>query len=389
MTWADSNGISYIAFNWWDKTPCTSDISLLTNYNGTPSAYGQGVHDHYLGLPAQGTWSIVHQANVQHSGSASIPVTIAATAAANTLVISIGSNGIGPGTPSVSTITDNGATHAVYAQSVGRRDTSLFQDAEIWSATNIPAGITQLTVTLAGAPTGTTFWVGEVANLAPSSPVDGTASQLNTGTSHGTGTTGTTTATNDFVVAVYADAGYGTTITVPAGWTQDLNTGSSTIDEAAVAHENGAMVATYSATFTTGAATNSAAAIAAFKPRPATNPALTISNVAVSNIANTSATITWTTSNSSNSRVDYGTTTSYGAFVTNASNVTSHSLNLTGLTTNTVYHYKVTSVDVYGQTTSSADATFTTSVTITGATCQVLMSGVWKTGTCTGTFYPN
>jgi len=85
-----------------------------------------------------------------------------------------------------------------------------------------------------------------------------------------------------------------------------------------------------------------------------------ISNVASSSITNSSATITWTTDESSNSVVNYGLTTSYGTNASNASMVTSHSVSLTGLSTNTLYHYRVNSTDASSNTATSGDFTFTT-----------------------------
>ena len=90
------------------------------------------------------------------------------------------------------------------------------------------------------------------------------------------------------------------------------------------------------------------------------NRTLRISNVQSSNIDQTSATIRWTTNTPANSSVDYGTTTSYGLNYCNSSNLTDHSLGLTGLLPNTTYHFKVTSTDANGNTSSSPDNTFTT-----------------------------
>jgi hypothetical protein len=89
-------------------------------------------------------------------------------------------------------------------------------------------------------------------------------------------------------------------------------------------------------------------------------PALQLSGVQATP-GSTSAVITWQSSNAANSRVDYGLTTAYGSTVSDPSSVTSHSVTLSGLTANTTYHYQVTSVDGFGQTASSVDATFTTS----------------------------
>jgi hypothetical protein len=87
----------------------------------------------------------------------------------------------------------------------------------------------------------------------------------------------------------------------------------------------------------------------------------TISAVTVSSITQTSATVTWTTNETADSQVKYGTTTSYGQTTTlNTSLVTSHSVNVTGLTAGTLYHYQVVSKDSSGNSANSADATFTT-----------------------------
>jgi len=45
MNWADSHTVGYLGWTWntWD---CSSGPSLITDYNGTPTAYGQGLHDH-------------------------------------------------------------------------------------------------------------------------------------------------------------------------------------------------------------------------------------------------------------------------------------------------------------------------------------------------------
>jgi phosphodiesterase/alkaline phosphatase D-like protein len=80
----------------------------------------------------------------------------------------------------------------------------------------------------------------------------------------------------------------------------------------------------------------------------------------------TTATITWTTDKSSNSRVDYGTSPT--ALTLNSSDpalVTSHSIGLTGLATGTAYYFRVTSADSSGNSatsppTAGSPASFTT-----------------------------
>ena len=84
----------------------------------------------------------------------------------------------------------------------------------------------------------------------------------------------------------------------------------------------------------------------------------TISNVQVTPLA-TSATVTWTTDAPASSTVVYGQSTSYGLQVQDPTLVTTHSLQLTGLSAGTLYHYQVSSTDA-GGTTTSGDLTFTT-----------------------------
>ena len=84
-----------------------------------------------------------------------------------------------------------------------------------------------------------------------------------------------------------------------------------------------------------------------------------ISNI-VTTPSSTSATITWTTNELATSRVDYGLADTYGSFVSDPTLVTSHSIQLTGLSSSITYHFKVTSADNSGNPASSADLTFTT-----------------------------
>jgi hypothetical protein len=78
-----------------------------------------------------------------------------------------------------------------------------------------------------------------------------------------------------------------------------------------------------------------------------------------SSTATSTATITWTTNEVSDSRVDYGTTASYGSASTSAAFVTSHSVMLTGLTASTTYHFRVQSTDASSNIATSSDLTFT------------------------------
>lgn len=87
-----------------------------------------------------------------------------------------------------------------------------------------------------------------------------------------------------------------------------------------------------------------------------------ISSVASGSVTSSSATITWTTDEASQSLVKYGTTSgSYTSSTNDTSNVTSHSVQLTGLSASTAYYYVVNSTDQSRNSNESSENSFTTS----------------------------
>lgn len=111
--------------------------------------------------------------------------------------------------------------------------------------------------------------------------------------------------------------------------------------------------------------------LAAFKakvPAPADTTAPQITAVTSTEVTSSSATVTWTTNEASDSQVEYGLTTSYGSTTALNSNlVTTHSANLSGLTCGTAYHYRVRSRDAAGNLALSADYTLQTATPVTAA----------------------
>ncbi len=100
------------------------------------------------------------------------------------------------------------------------------------------------------------------------------------------------------------------------------------------------------------------------------SPAPVISNVQVSGVTTTSATVTWTTDQASTSQLMYGTTTSYGTAspVNFSLLVTSHSVTLTGLTPGTTYDFEAVSMNGTGTATgTSSNYTFTTTAVVSSA----------------------
>ncbi|MFC1978778.1 fibronectin type III domain-containing protein [Chloroflexota bacterium] len=94
-----------------------------------------------------------------------------------------------------------------------------------------------------------------------------------------------------------------------------------------------------------------------------TPPVLT--SVSASDISGIGATITWTTNEAATSQLEYGVTTDYGTTTTlDTTFSTNHSLNLSGLTLGTTYHYRVKSVDGSDNQAVSEDYTFETTYTL-------------------------
>ena len=89
-----------------------------------------------------------------------------------------------------------------------------------------------------------------------------------------------------------------------------------------------------------------------------TPPIITSTQVVA--LTNSTATITWNTDELSTSKVDYGSDSSYGSTVNDTTLVTSHTHTLNGLTSNTTYHYQVSSTDNSNNIASDVDLSFTT-----------------------------
>lgn len=87
----------------------------------------------------------------------------------------------------------------------------------------------------------------------------------------------------------------------------------------------------------------------------------TITAISVSAILATTATVNWTVQPSSSSVVQYGTTAAYGSTSTANVGAGAQTKGLTGLTTATVYNYRIAATIVAtGAVTYSANRTFTT-----------------------------
>lgn len=158
------------------------------------------------------------------------------------------------------------------------------------------------------------------------------------------------------------------TLSGTAGATTGTVTGSGTTYNVAVTGMTsaGTVIASIAADKATGATGNTNAASTSTDNTVTYDIAVpTISNVS-STPSSSGSTITWTTSEDSSSKVDYGLTSSYGSSTSETdtgTRVQSHSVSLSGLSSCTIYHYRVRSIDAAGNETIDSDNSFTTSGT--------------------------
>lgn len=72
--------------------------------------------------------------------------------------------------------------------------------------------------------------------------------------------------------------------------------------------------------------------------------------------------VTWKTDEPSKSVIDYGTTAAYGSSVTDNNFTTSHTMQISGLSSSTIYHFRIVATDALNNVTTTADMQDTTTV---------------------------
>ncbi|MFH1661832.1 MAG: fibronectin type III domain-containing protein [Candidatus Falkowbacteria bacterium] len=85
-----------------------------------------------------------------------------------------------------------------------------------------------------------------------------------------------------------------------------------------------------------------------------------ISDISNSSITTSTATVTFTTNETTNSYIEYGFSASYGLNSQISANNTNFSIQLSSLSGNTTYHYRIISTDTAGNSSQSIDMMFTT-----------------------------
>ena len=98
-----------------------------------------------------------------------------------------------------------------------------------------------------------------------------------------------------------------------------------------------------------------------------------ILNVSVTDITETTAEVSWTTNTTSDSRVNYGTTTALGQTKHDATEGTAHNIILTGLTQGTKYYFEVESTDVSGTSTDDNGGEYYSFTTTAPATYSIAL----------------
>ena len=101
-----------------------------------------------------------------------------------------------------------------------------------------------------------------------------------------------------------------------------------------------------------------------------------ISNVQVTSITTSGATVSWMTNEPADCAVNYGLTTSLGTLVSSATLTTSCSIALTGLAEGVTYHYVARSADASGNIAATTDATFDTLTPPPNDTTAPMISGI-------------
>jgi hypothetical protein len=105
----------------------------------------------------------------------------------------------------------------------------------------------------------------------------------------------------------------------------------------------------------------------------AAGPEIVPGSVSVTDITETSAEISWTTNTTSDSRVNYGTTTALGQTLYSSSTGTTHNVILTGLTQGTKYYFEVESTDISGTSTDDNGGEYYSFTTLAPATYSITL----------------
>jgi O-glycosyl hydrolase len=127
--------------------------------------------------------------------------------------------------------------------------------------------------------------------------------------------------------------------------------------------------------------TSGCAALVNSAGEPTPQTAVKISNVQATAQTVTKFQVSWSTNIPANSKVEYGTTVSYGSSTANTAPVAAHQLTVESVSPATLYHYRVRSVDAKNNEAVSTDFTYSTpdstppTISITSPSPATTLSG--------------
>jgi chitodextrinase len=240
--------------------------------------------------------------------------------------------------------------------------------ASLWYALNVAHASTTVTITNATATTLAAN-LSSFSGVAAVSAFDVAATSSNGSSGTSTQATGLINTTNakDLLFGMIASnisgsststlTDYGTSGGTPTKLTVGNNSGGVTVDPV---YQIASSTGNYGFEWSNTNLTESLGIMASFA---STSSGPVISNVTSTSITSSTATIAWTTNLSASSQVNYGLTSAYGSSTATSTLVTSPSLQLTGLSAGTTYHFQAQST-ANGTTATSSDQTFTTSPSV-------------------------
>jgi hypothetical protein len=250
------------------------------------------------------------------------------------------------------------------------------------------AGLAQGATVTSATNTGTTFTISytggtgnDVTLTAVTAASDSTAPVISAVVAGGL-TPGSATITWTTDEAADSQVDYGATTAY--GDSTDRDTSLVTSHSVLVARLSPATLYHYRARSADAAGNLRIGADATFTTAATIATAPVISAVAASTSA-TTAIITWTTSEATDSQVEYGPDIGYGTLTTlDATMVTAHTDLISGLAASTGYHYRVFSTDSDGNVAVSADGTFSTRAAHHHSHDSCGLGGVFSTGLALG-----
>ena len=226
--------------------------------------------------------------------------------------------------------------------------------------------------------------MGAFAGVDTARPIEAAQTVTVADTSSVTGPSLTTTSSGGAVIAAYSasrEKGGLKTWSTPTSATEvgDVQSGNSRVSASMHVRPLAGPGPTGDMTSTSVVQPDVAfGVVVALRPASSSTPtAPVVGNVGA--IAGTDrATVTWTTDTAADSQVEYGTTPDYGLTSTlDPSPVSSHTVELSGLSANTTYRYRVRSSNAGGVTTSP-DQTFRTGGVPTGPTRLIVDTDVFS-----------